>query len=171
MSEVNDRTATADSDSTPSRRHPGTTIAGAPIGSLLLQVLRAHGALGTELLRRVGVMAPHEIILLYIDEHGPQPQTGLVHYLGRDRSTVTNTLQAMERADLVQRVPSSTDRRAVIVDLTVAGRRAAPMARAAWAELEEATVQGLSGRQRDEFAKALGIVRDQLSRAMAVRDR
>jgi DNA-binding MarR family transcriptional regulator len=147
-------------------RHPGTTIDGAPIGSLLLQVLRAHANLGTDLLGRVGVTPPHEIVLLYLDDHGPQPQTGLVHYMGRDRSTVTNTLQAMERAGLVARRPSSDDKRAMIVELTTKGRRAVPAARSAWHELEKVTVSGLSERQRIALVTTLTTVRDRLNQAI-----
>lgn len=109
--------------------HVGTSIAGAPVGSALLQALRAHARVGTELLTAAGVTPPHEIVLLYLVEHGPVPQTELVHYLARDRSTVTATLQAMERAGLVARRPSPTDKRAMIVALTPSGVAAAPGAR------------------------------------------
>ncbi len=146
-------------------RHPGTTIDGAPVGSLLLQVLRAHANLGTKILSRVGITPPHEIVLLYLDEHGPLPQTALVHYMGRDRSTVTNTLQAMERASLVARRPSTDDKRAMIVALTAKGRRAAPAAREAWQQLEEITVGALSEPQRTTLAAALTTIRDQLNQA------
>jgi hypothetical protein len=30
---------------------------------------------GTELLNKAGVASPHEIVLLYLDAHGPVPQT------------------------------------------------------------------------------------------------
>lgn len=153
---------------TPGRpeRHAGTSIAGAPIGSLLLQVQRAHALLGTELLNRVGVTPPHEIVLLYLDEHGPQPQTGLVHYMARDRSTVTNTLQAMERAGLVSRAPSPEDKRAITVQLTAKGRRAVPDARAAWHELETITAAALTAQQQATLIKGLTKVRDQLNQAI-----
>jgi DNA-binding MarR family transcriptional regulator len=147
-------------------RHPGTAIEGAPIGSLLLQVQRAHARLATDLLNRAGITPPHEIVLLYLAEHGPVPQTELVHYMGRDRSTVTNTLQAMERAGLVLRTASTGDRRAMIVDLTDQGEQAAPAARVAWQELETVTVSGLSAAQRTALAEALSIVRDQLNRTI-----
>src|SRR5690349_12202061 len=109
-------------------RHVGTSIVGAPVGSLLLQVVRAHARVGTELLNEAGVAPPHEIVLLYLDAHGPVPQTELVHYMGRDRSTVTATLQAMERAGFVTRTPSPSDKRAMIVRLTKKGRDAVPRA-------------------------------------------
>ncbi|MCL9758617.1 MarR family winged helix-turn-helix transcriptional regulator [Frankia sp. AiPa1] len=145
------------------RPHVGTSIDGAPLGSLLLQVLRIHARLGDELLRQVGVTVPHEIVLLYLEEHGPVPQTELVHYLGRDRSTVTATLQAMERAGLVQRGSSPDDGRIMIVSLARRGAQVAPAARAAWHELERHTTRRLTAAQREELAALLTVVRDTLA--------
>lgn len=147
----------------PSPRHVGTSIDGAPVGSLLLQVVRAHARVGTELLNEVGVAPPHEIVLLYLDAHGPVPQTELVHYMGRDRSTVTATLQAMERAGLVTRTPSPSDKRAMIVRLTTKGRNAAPRAQAAWHELERRTTRTLTSSQQADLMTALAAVRDALN--------
>ena len=144
-------------------RHVGASIPGAPVGSLLLQVIRAHARVGTQLLNEAGVAAPHEIVLLYLDSHGPAPQTNLVHYMGRDRSTVTATLQAMERAGLVERLPSSSDKRAMIVQLTRKGRETVPPAYAAWQELERRTIRSLSASQRTQLLSLLASVRDALN--------
>lgn len=143
--------------------HPGVSVDGAPVGSLLLQVVRAHARVGTELLNDAGVSSPHEIVVLHLDANGPVTQTELVHYMGRDRSTVTATLQAMERAGLVTRWTSPTDKRAMIVELTDAGRAAVPRARAAWAELERRTTRTLSATQRRNLLGALAQVRDALN--------
>ena len=143
--------------------HVGTSIEGAPVGSLLLQVVRAHARVGTELLNEAGVASPHEIVLLYLNAHGPVPQTELVHYMGRDRSTVTATLQAMERAGLVTRSPSPSDKRAMIVRLTKKGRDAVPRAQAAWHELERRTTRTLTPSQQADLMTALAVVRDALN--------
>jgi len=145
------------------RPHIGVTIDGAPVGSLLLQVIRAHARVGTELLHQAGLTPPHEIVLLYLDVHGPVPQSDLVHYLGRDRSTVTATLQAMERAGLVTRTRSRTDKRALVVELTEKGRRAVPRAKAAWHELERRTTRALTPAQKAELMRALTAIRDALN--------
>jgi MarR family transcriptional regulator, lower aerobic nicotinate degradation pathway regulator len=144
-------------------RHVGISIECAPVGSLLLQVVRAHARVGTELLSEAGVASPHEIVLLYLDAHGPVPQTELVHYMGRDRSTVTATLQAMERAGLVTRTPSPSDKRAMIVQLTKTGRDAVPRAEAAWQELERRTTRSLTPSQQADLMTALAAVRDALN--------
>jgi MarR family transcriptional regulator, lower aerobic nicotinate degradation pathway regulator len=143
--------------------HVGISIEGAPIGSLLLQVIRAHARVGTELLNEAGVAPPHEIVLLYLDTHGPVPQTALVHYLGRDRSTVTATLQAMERVGLVTRTSSPSDKRALIVRLSRKGRDAVPRAKAAWHELERRTARALTPKQQADLMDALSAIRDALN--------
>ncbi|APX34584.1 MarR family transcriptional regulator [Brachybacterium sp. P6-10-X1] len=152
-----------DDPTTETRPHVGTSIEGAPIGSLLLQVIRAHARVGTELLNEAGVASPHEIVLLYLDAHGPLPQTDLVHYMGRDRSTVTATLQAMERAGLVTRASSPSDKRAMIVQLSRKGRAAVPRAQAAWHELERRTTSALTPKQQADLMSALSAIRDALN--------
>ncbi|MGH3343800.1 MAG: MarR family winged helix-turn-helix transcriptional regulator [Carbonactinosporaceae bacterium] len=139
----------------------------APVGSVLLQVVRAHARLGTELLRHVGLTPPHELVLLYLDQHEPAPQSAVVTYLGRDRSTVTATLQAMERADLIERSPSETDSRAMTVSLTAHGRQQVSAARTAWRELERHTTSKLTHQQLTELQDSLTRVRDALEAAHA----
>ena len=102
-------------------------------------------------------------MLLYLDAHGPVPQPDLVRYMGRDRSTVTATLQAMERAGLITRTPSPTDKRAMIVQLTRKGRDAVPRAQAAWHELERRTTSALTQKQQAALVDALSTIRDALN--------
>ncbi len=119
--------------------------------------------MGTELLVAAGVASPHEIVLLYLDTHEPVPQTQPVHSMGRDRSTITATLQAMQRAGLVTRAPSPSDKRAMIVQLTQEGHHAIPCAQAAWQELERRTTRTLTPSQRADLMTALTAVRDALN--------
>ncbi|MEV0590410.1 MarR family winged helix-turn-helix transcriptional regulator [Nonomuraea cavernae] len=142
------------------RSHPGVQIAEAPLGSLLLQAVRAHAALAASLLADLGLVAPQEVVLLYLQDHGRTPQAELVRFLGRDRSTVTATLQAMQRAELIVRTPSQTDQRAMNVDLTGTGRALCPRIRTAWAELERLSFGRLSHPQREQLAAGLTAVRD-----------
>jgi len=142
--------------------HPGVSIDEAPVGSLLLQVIRAHARVGTRLLQEAGISPPHEIVVLYLDDHGPVPQSELVHYLGRDRSTVTATLQAMERLGLVKRDRSPSDKRAMVVSLTAKGKALVAPIRRAWAELERLTVAPLEPGGQDRLKNALEAIRDAL---------
>jgi DNA-binding MarR family transcriptional regulator len=148
------------------RRHPGVDIDEAPVSSLLLQVVRAHALVGTEMLQRIGLIPPHEVVLLHLGDHGEVPQSDLVRFLGRDRSTVTNTLQAMERAELVTRRPSPTDARAMVVALTPRGRAMLPDIRRTWADLESLTTSGLDSQQKVALIAALRTIRSTLGEAL-----
>lgn len=145
--------------------HIGVSVAEAPMSSLLLQLVRAHATLATAMLQRLDLVAPQELVLLFLQEHGPTPQSKLVHFLGRDRSTVTSTLQTMERAALITRVPSSADRRAMIITLSDKGRGLCPRIRELWSELERRTFGGLTDDQRAELAQTLTELRQGLTAA------
>lgn len=149
------------SASPPERESPGGRSGGgvhvpqAPVGSALLRLLRAHAQLGTALLAGIGVPPPQELILLRLEEHGTLPQGDLVRYLYRDRSTTSATLQTMERAGLITRSPSPSDRRALDVTITDAGRALCPAVRDAWAELEETAFSHLSSDGRAALVAAM----------------
>lgn len=145
--------------------HLGVSVAEAPLSSSLLQVVRAHAALATAMLQRIDLVAPQELVLLFLQEKGRTAQSDIVHFLGRDRSTVTNTLQAMERADLITRTPSRVDRRTMVVALTGKGRRLCPRIREIWTELERLTFGGLTEQQRADLARALADIRRTLAAA------
>lgn len=55
---------------------------------------------------------------------GEAPVSRYGKELGVPRSTITNLVDRLERAHLVERVPSATDRRVTLVRLAAAGRRA-----------------------------------------------
>lgn len=143
----------------------GVSVAQAPLSSLLLQLVRAHAALATAMLQRLDLVAPQELVLLFLEEHGPTPQSKLVHFLGRDRSTVTSTLQTMERAGLITRAPSTADRRAVIITLSDKGRGLCLPIREIWSELERRTFGGLTDDQRAGLARTLVDIRQGLTAA------
>jgi MarR family transcriptional regulator, lower aerobic nicotinate degradation pathway regulator len=145
----------------------GVIVPMAPLGTLLLQVVRLHRRLAERLLRDDDLVPPQEIVLMYLDERGATPQSELVRYLGRDRSTITATLQAMERLGLVSRAPSPADRRAVTVTLTETGSTLGARARASWSRLEKLTFGPLTQADRDDLARALVKVRDALGLALA----
>jgi DNA-binding MarR family transcriptional regulator len=137
-------------------------VPGAPIGSALLRLVRAHARLGTSLLAEIGLAPPQELILLRLDEYGTLPQSDIVRFLNRDRSTVSSTLQAMERAGLIVRTPSPDDRRALDATITEAGHALCPAIRDAWAELELMSFGHLSVEVRATLIEALSASRDAL---------
>lgn len=143
--------------------HPGVTVPGAPVGSALLQAIRAHATVATDMLAQIGLSPPQELVLLWLaDQGGSAPQRDLVHYLNRDRSTVTNTLQAMERAGLITRRSLPSDRRAIEVALTAKGRKLLPRVRALWLQLERRSTALIVEEDREVLLRSLAAIRDSL---------
>ena len=130
-------------------------VASAPVSSKLLQLTRGHFLLATELLKAIGLVPPQELVLMRLWDCGHCSHTEMVRFFGRDRSTVTKTLQAMERAGLIEKRPSETDGRAIVISLTDRGRALHPKVLAVWAELERRTIAGLSDRQQHAVLRAL----------------
>lgn len=106
---------------------------------------------------------------------GEVPMSGYGRELGVPASTITNLVDRLERAGLVERTSSTTDRRVTLVGLAPAGRRAVedtdlllrshvaarllalePAAQATLAELLEQVVEGSPETRPGDFAGADG---------------
>ena len=73
----------------------------------------------------------------------------LARFLGLDKSSVTGLVDRAERRGLVARVPSATDRRAVLVSLTEEGRSFVSQAAAAFEADVSALLSRLPPRERE----------------------
>ncbi|MEV1008414.1 MarR family transcriptional regulator [Streptomyces sp. NPDC049881] len=122
---------------------------------LIVRLAHAHQNAAAALLKNLGLHPGQELVLMRLADEDGQPQSRLVRALGLDPSTVSRTLQRLERKGLLVRTPSTADRRAVLVALTPAGRALLPEVRRVWDALDAATVAGLSERQRAEAARLL----------------
>lgn len=98
-------------------------------------------------------------------QHGPQRQVDLVATLDSDAPTMTRSIARLERAGLVRRRPSPTDRRSAIIEATEAGLALRQQVEAAWALLERITVGSLSARRVNEIEAALGDLEANLAAA------
>lgn len=87
------------------------------------------------------------------------PPTGLARETGLSSGAMTNRIDKLESRGLVTRRPDKSDRRAVIVALTAAGKRAIDEAIQLRLEAADASLQGLSARERSDLAKLLRKVR------------
>jgi DNA-binding MarR family transcriptional regulator len=125
-----------------------------------------------ELAARHGISLGDLHAVRVLARQGEVPISGFGAEIGVPRSTVTNLVDRLERAGLVDRRPSATDRRVTLVALTPAGRTAVedtqlirrsrvaaqllalePGAQVRLAELLEQVVSGSAGaRQSDDEA-------------------
>jgi DNA-binding MarR family transcriptional regulator len=69
----------------------------------------------------------------------------------------------MEHADLVDRRPDATDRRAIRVYVTPKGRRLKSKVDKLWSELETRTLDGLSDRQQSSLRSLLNALEGNLT--------
>ncbi|MBH1934842.1 MarR family transcriptional regulator [Streptomyces sp. AV19] len=137
-----------------------TTEAGTcgEISHALARVAKLHRITAGQLLRRLGLYAGQELLMMALWEHGPQRQTELIKLLGLDPSTVTRMVQRLEQAGLVHRQPDPADRRAVMVETTEQGRALRGEVADVWQELEDLTLAGLDTHDRAQLTRLLGLL-------------
>ena len=84
---------------------------------------------------------------------GPRRMSELAGLLGIEKAALTGLADRAERRGLVARVPSTTDRRAVLVSLTDEGRALVSQAAAAFEADVSALLSRLPPRERETLAR------------------
>jgi MarR family transcriptional regulator, organic hydroperoxide resistance regulator len=128
----------------------------------LRRAAKAQAMLVASLLTDAGVYPGQELLLQELWDRGPQSQAELATALQLDPSTVTKTLQRLERNGLIARCPSELDRRAHVVSTTIAGDTLRDTIQQAIVETERRAVAGLSQEEVAELARLLGRVHENL---------
>lgn len=129
----------------------------------IFRVARLHKGLAGRLLRETGLRPGQELILMTLWHEGPQRQVDLVEAIDSDAPTMARSIARLEKAGLVRRSPSPTDRRAVIVASTEASLALRAQVEEAWAELERLTLGTLTRSQQAETLTSLGRLEDNLT--------
>ena len=114
-----------------------------------------HKALAVAAMSPFGIHPGHKLILLELESAGPRTQAQLAAASGYEPPTITLSVQQLEAAGLVVRRSSPTDGRALIVELTDAGRVLLPKLKAAWRGVAEQTVAGLESTSVDDVTAML----------------
>ena len=114
-----------------------------------------HRALAMAAMSPFGIHPGHKLILLELESAGPRTQAQLAAASGYEPPTITLSVQQLEAAGLVVRRSSPTDGRALIVELTDAGRALLPKLKEAWRGVAEQTVAGLESTSVDELTSVL----------------
>ena len=129
----------------------------------ITSLMRAHQIF---LARVETVLRPFEVsfaryevlMLLHFSKRGALPMRTIGSRLQVHQTSVTNAVDRLEAAGLVQRLPHPTDRRATLVELTRTGRVLAEKATAAL-NADVFTDTGLSPRAVNDVVKTLGQLR------------
>jgi DNA-binding MarR family transcriptional regulator len=124
-----------------------------------------HRALAISALAPLGIHPGHKLLLLEL-EGGPRTQAQLAAASGYEPPSITESVRQLETAGYVIRRPSPSDARATMVELSDLGRSLLPKVKAAWRQLAEQTIAGLSSSTADQLTEVLS----DLASGLASRD-
>lgn len=98
---------------------------------------------------------PRGHCVLSVARTGTFTQKELADTIGIDKTTMVVTIDELEQAGLAERRPSETDRRARVIHVTSAGRKAVERGDQLALDVQEDVLAGLPARQRAPFMAAL----------------
>jgi DNA-binding MarR family transcriptional regulator len=134
------------------------------IGSLLSQVCRLEHARAHELLEELGLYRGQHRILRALGKQDGLTHTNLSEHAHVRPSTITTTIQRMEKAGLVERMHDAEDQRISRVYLTQVGRALQGDVTQTWRRLEEEIFDGFTLEERVLLRRLFLQMRENLMR-------
>ncbi|WP_436761175.1 MarR family winged helix-turn-helix transcriptional regulator [Streptosporangium sp. V21-05] len=134
------------------------------LNCLMATATRGHRVLLAGLLAEIDLYPGQERVMGALWDNGPQSQNCLARIVGIDVSTMTKTLQRLERSGFVSRRPDLANRRISIVDVTPRGHALRPEVDRVLAEMHRRMTEGLTAGQTEELSALLSVVRNNLCR-------
>ncbi|MFD1932608.1 MULTISPECIES: MarR family winged helix-turn-helix transcriptional regulator [Nonomuraea] len=122
------------------------------------------------------VLAEHGIsmwgysVLSALDGSAVRTQAALAESIGADKTRIITTLDRLQEAGLISRVPDPGDRRARLLEITEEGRRVRRAVQADIHSNEDRLLAGLPSADRDAFLRAVRML-SELSREEIIGDR
>ena len=117
-------------------------------GYMLAQACKFHRQRAEVLLNEIGLHVGQEMLLSGLWEKEGLTQTELADYVMIQPATVTNMLQRLERAGIVERRPDAEDQRISRVYATKKGRGLEEAVKEQWGKLEQESFAGFSVEER-----------------------
>jgi MarR family transcriptional regulator, organic hydroperoxide resistance regulator len=133
------------------------------VGFRLTQVTRMRRNLVASVLEPAGLYVGQDLIMVQLWHEEGLTQSRLAEGAGVDVSTMTKTLQRLERQGFVYRRQDSEDMRVWRVFLTERGRALESMVTEGWLKAEQQTFQGFTSSDRALFAAFLQRIEQNLS--------
>ncbi|MFF4773117.1 MarR family winged helix-turn-helix transcriptional regulator [Microtetraspora fusca] len=146
-------------------RRPGSPPVAEDHDGLSCRMAKAalgHRVLLAGLLAEIDLYPGQDRVLLALWEHGPQSQNKLAALLGIDVSTMTRSLQRLERSGFISRCPSPANRRISVVSTTPKGDALRPEVMRVLGEVHGRMVEGLTAEEVATLCALLDVVRDNL---------
>lgn len=135
-----------------------------PVSYAIFAMARTHRAIAGSQLAKLGLFPNQEIILIQLAASDGLSQKTLAETLNVNHATVAKSVGRLEKAGLVERRASQTDRRISQVWLTPGGRALHDKVIAVWAELEQVTTHELTVAERTAFLSASMKIRRAMTR-------
>jgi len=129
--------------------------AGGPVSHAIFRLAKGHRALAAQLLREVGLHPGQEVLMMRLWDSGPVRQSCLAEEFDTDSASMTRSVQRLEKAGYVRRVPDPADGRATLVEPTPASLGLRKKVERLWSELERRTLGDLDPAQREAALAAL----------------
>ncbi len=125
------------------------------VGQLYLELHQRLHRLVDEAMAEKGLSLSRAKVLMQLDTHGPMNQTALAARLGFAARSVTDAVDALERAGQAIRTDDPEDRRARIVTITPAGRAQLKKAMSIRSAMFTKIFGALDAPERAQFAELL----------------
>ena len=134
------------------------------VGTMLAQVSRLMRRAFDVRARQIGVTRPQWQVLSHLARHAGINQGGLAELLEVEPITAGRMIDRLQDAELVERRPDPTDRRAWRLYLTTRGAQLLDQLRPFAQDTYELALEGIAENERAELMATLGRMRANLSR-------
>src|SRR5882757_3623417 len=125
------------------------------IGFLLSMAKGGAEVIFGDALSSIGITPRQLGILTILETEGPQSQQELVSWMRLDRTTMVALVDGLEGHGFVRRERNPDDRRAYLLQITPAGRRAQQRATKLLRAAEERFLASLNQRERNQLRELL----------------
>ncbi|WP_374946450.1 MarR family winged helix-turn-helix transcriptional regulator [Agreia sp.] len=143
-------------------------VAAVPLSFGLFALSRALHTYGTALLADLGLHPGQELIIMYLFDAEEASASEMIAELSLDHSTVSRSLVRMEKAGLITRSPSITDRRKVLARLTPRGLSLRRPLQDLWSAVEATVTAPLATGEQETLHGLALRVEDALTRARRI---
>jgi DNA-binding MarR family transcriptional regulator len=126
------------------------------LAAMLQPVLRALIEAELPVLAGHGITMWGYVVLNALQDTPESTQAALAERIGADKTRIIATLDALQAAGLITRDPDPADRRARVLSITPAGRRARESAQRDIQRNEERLLARLPAAERSAFLSAAG---------------
>ena len=126
---------------------------------MLARAQQAGARYWTSCLTELNLTAVQAMVINFLGQEDTTTARAVSDRTGLDAATLTGVLDRLETSGWIERPRHPSDRRAIHICLTQAGREMVPRIREKMAQANQDFLAKLSAKEQREFRRLLGIVR------------